>query len=485
MKNILLASMEELAEQEDAEIISEISEGLSEGSPDIVQEESEEIRQEVNTELDTNDRILDTVQALESLVETVSQLPEDLSDTDQALIRNSLQMAVAGTDLPVEKFTPAIEGFTTRTVAMEGITESIKSAVASVFLSNDKILTKTEQRMAMFEVQVDRIREHLRDVTDALRESKDVGDKDVLIYLGKYCQNEKGLIKSKKEFFDAYNADCKLLGDLLNEVVKSSTVLDGMLKDTAKSFASTDKYKETLERFYTATRNDFLLKIAKSKSFKKLNSDAKTTVYATPAYLGMNRCVIVVPELATTVDAKSGEVTSAISHMNLVYSPLKTQKPSLSDQRVNFEKFTVKEVQDFVKRVESLLEVIENFTRSEARVIKNRRNLMRNVSKVISAAGVIGFGVTAVPSISGGALGTFTGGFVAGKVGLPVSNAATDIGYNVNGWILGLLSNSLRLQNKITRFYNNATNGTVEEITSHINLGYGVIERGLRTFEYK
>ena len=71
---------------------------------------------EIDTEITENDRVLDTVQALESLLETVAVLPEDLSETDQALIRSNLQMAVTGTDIEAVEFTPGLESLSRQTL---------------------------------------------------------------------------------------------------------------------------------------------------------------------------------------------------------------------------------------------------------------------------------------------------------------------------------------------------------------------------------
>lgn len=269
MKKILAASIEDIEQQETSEIVNEVADGYSEAPIELVEQESDAIDSEVDNELNTNDRILDTVEALESLVEIISELPEDLSSTDQALIRNNVQMAVAGTDLPVEQFTPTVESFTTRTVAMEGIGDTIKRAAMNVFQSNDKILSRSEQRFSLFSMQVEKIKSTLRDIKYVINESKDVGEHDVSIFLGKHNLGRNGVVKNKKDFFTTYYQDTKDLDTLLDEVMASAKVIDGMLVSTAKSFASPSKYKETLDTNYKAVRDEFLGKIAKSKIFQE------------------------------------------------------------------------------------------------------------------------------------------------------------------------------------------------------------------------
>lgn len=505
MKKILAASIEDIKQQETSEIINEVADGYSEAPIELVEQESNAIDSEVENELNTNDRILDTVEALESLVEIISELPEDLSSTDQALIRNNIQMAVAGTDLPVEQFTPAVESFTTRTIAMEGIGDTIKRAAMNVFQSNDKILSRTEQRFTLFSMQVNKIESALDYVKYIINKSKDVGDEDVSIFLGKYILGRNGVVKNKKDFFTTYYQDTKDLDTLLNEVMASAKVVDGMLVNTAKSFSSPSKYKETLDNNYKTVRDEFLGKIAKSSIFKKANSTGGVEVFTTAPVLGMTQCVITLPDLKSTADAGSASVSSAIGKMNFQFVEQSKTAVQKGTEKVLFDKFSLKDLQDFVKNVESSLTVIKNFIESEARIIKNRRNLLRNTAKIYAAAlyiplgsvigstvGAVGaggsallLGAKAAGTIAAGATGSAGGAAVGGlALGAGVAKI-TDKVANASGWILGQLSNALRLQNKITRFYNNATNGVVEAITDHINLGYGVIDRGMHTFDYK
>ncbi len=93
------------------------------------------------------------------------------------------------------------------------------------------------------------------------------------------------------------------------------------------------------------------------------------------------------------------------------------------------------------------------------------------------------FTKSATKSLLATSLVAGVGGGVTGRLAPKIGSTIGGLETSVQGFVIGLLSNSLRLQNKITKFYNNATNGVAEAMTDHVNLGYGVVKRAVNTFD--
>ena len=465
-------------------------------------EEDSTLAGEIDNEISENERVLDTVQALESLLETVAVLPEDLSETDQALIRSNLQMAVTGTDIEAVEFAPGMESFTTRSIAMEGIEDTILNAIYGVFNSNDKVLSKTQQRYVMFETQVRVIDSKIEKIRRDIRKAAADSGSDVSIFLGKHIKGEKGIVTSKEDFFKSYYADTKILRTLLSNVVKASPAIDGMLKGTLASFRSIGTYYSAMQNNYKKVRNEFLGAIAKDGIFKKTYSDADLDSYSTQALLGMTRANVYISKTEDIKDISSALVAKSIRSLDFTFTTDNIDPVVWQRRKVTFAKFTVKEVENFINDIEMTQKEILEFCRSEARAIKNRRNFLRNLNKSYwtFVTGVVGLKASVVGGITAGATtGLFTksatksllatslvagvGGGVTGRLAPKIGSTIGGLETSVQGFVIGLLSNSLRLQNKITKFYNNATNGVAEAMTDHVNLGYGVVKRAVNTFD--
>ena len=70
----------------------------------------------------------------------------------------------------------------------------------------------------------------------------------------------------------------------------------------------------------------------------------------------------------------------------------------------------------------------------------------------------------------------------AGRVAPTLVAKSADINVDLNGFIMGLISNTLRLQNRISKFFNRATNGVGDALVDHINLGNGIMDHALRCY---
>lgn len=503
MKNIIALSLEEIEQQETDELMTELRDGYDETTPDaLITQQDAELSSEIEEEMQENDRVIDTIPALENLLETVSQMPEDLSETDQAMIRNNINMAVAGTDIQADELTPGLESFTTRTVAMEGIGDTLKAAIASVFNSNATILTKSERRFMMFESQVAKIDEELAVIRSDIRSLKDNHKENINVFLGRHAQNEEGIITDKDSFFKAYYKDTEALRKLIQSVTNNGKILDGMLVSTAKSFTSKSRYYETMDENYKKVRNDFLKKIISSNKMSKKSSTDFSDVYVSPKMLGLTNTEVSLPKVETLKDLSSKEASAAIGALNFRLVTSKAEAEAY--KKVMFAEFSLTEVEKFLNDVDKTCTEIMTFCQSEARSIKNRRNLLSNLSKaylmVVGSLGVAHAGATAGALLGSGAGGTLGGpiglavgaatGEVAGaitgfKAGAKAAPVVADAAKSINGTIFGFLSNTLKLQNRITKLYNNSTNGVAEAMVNHINLGYGVVNKLSSYFEYK
>lgn len=509
MKNLIAVSLEEIEQGEQQEFIDELNEGMDSDAPDvIVAEKDQQLATEIDQELSENDRVLDTVTALESLLETAARLPEDLSETEQALIRNSINMAVAGTDIEANQLMPSVESITTRAMAMEGISDTIKNAISSVIHSNDKILSKSEQRFTMYETQIDKIKDKIHNLEKEVSSINDTAEDTVKIYLGRHSRGQEGVVTTKEDFFKSFYEDTKALRVLMKEVIGASSVIDGMLTKTLKSFKSKETYYENMDVCYKDVRDKFLEKVSKSAVFTKQSGNSDATIYGTRKLLGMEQFMVSVPTVKAVKGLDSRSVSKAITNLDFKLVIDKSQDGPWQREKLVFAQFKKSEITKFIGDVKTTLDELQRFTISEARNIKNRRNLARNLAKgynmffttfIFTHAGATGGRIAGriagaatgnpVLTAAGAAAGNLAGAVVGANTGKFVSQQVharlVDLGFDAGGSIMSLISNSLRLQNRITKLYNVATNGVADAMTGHINLGWGVMSKAINTFNIK
>lgn len=487
---VLSSAMESIEDADTAAFIEELSEGAAAGTPEQQSEISSELSEEIETHLEENDRVLDTVDALENLVEIIKTLPEELSPSEQALIQSNLQMAVAGTDGSPSDILPSVESFNNRTVAMEGISDSIKNAISSVFHSNDVILNKTERRFSMFLSQVSKIKDRISEWNEFLNDITDKDAEDFTIYLGRHVEGSAGIVTTRDDLMKSYFKDTELLRTLIESVEQNGVVIDGLLSSALRSFTSRSKYKETLENSYTTVRNDFLGKLASKKPFTKKQDKGNVTLHTTDNLLGMNKFVISVPKTESLVDLSSKEIGSAISGLDFAMVRDPGQATNEQRKKFQFAPFRLSEIKELISDIEETNRQLYKFALSQTNLIKNRRNLFRNINKavsIISSNFMLGVaaGTVAPALLRKGATATAAGmaGMVAaGRVAPTLVAKSADINVDLNGFIMGLISNTLRLQNRISKFFNRATNGVGDALVDHINLGNGIMDHALRCY---
>lgn len=491
-------SKEELTADLDPELVQSYSD-LPES---VVVSEIRRVSEEINQDYQDQAIVADTVDALESLAIHVAQLPEELDSNHQGMIRSALSMAVAGTPISVEQLVPSLESFSSRQVALEGITDTITIMVDSLFNSNKKILAKSQQREELYSTQYGRIKKAVDKLYGSIRGSR-AKSISIPVYLAKAIKGHFGVITSKEEFFTTYEHDTNMIMDVLETVMANSLAIDGMMKKTIASFRTPSAYKEALAENYSKVRNDFLSKIAENKYFSRV----KTEGYASEYLMGYRKFGIGLPDAESIEGMDDTSITTAIDKLSFSTIEDTIPREDWVGKRVEFEEVTIQDVERFVKELRSMLDKLERFISSEARAIKNRRNL---IAALVEAAGAIAVGFkgagigaatgagvaigagafagmgAATGAISGTAATlTAAGGLAAGLgiagagavAGVKLGSALSKGAMNLGMWTLGMLSNSIRLHNKTSQLFNNATDGVVTTLTDHINIGYGVLEK--------
>ena len=273
MSRITLLEMIEPKEDE----VELPDETLSEDEQSAQSELTEAI-QETEILDQNNERSIDTVEAMESLRETLSAKGE-LTGIDLSMMRIATEMAVAGTGYTVRNVMPALES-NDPAIALEGFGDRIKEIVSRIGDTIVRILKSIKNVMSKFLLS---FRTHINRVRRLLKKAKaiqssgystaeklSIKDRDVFKQHGKK-------ITDIKQFNKAYGETIRVFDNAIESIFKNARVVNreyGVLS-TIKDLL---KIRETGERFYGYV-DDLTDKLIKDLKLKKAGRINEADVY--------------------------------------------------------------------------------------------------------------------------------------------------------------------------------------------------------------
>ena len=163
-------------------------------------------------DLDEAERVLEVSDALEDLAVVADQI-EEATPVEAALIDNSAQMAVAGTDIVPEEIVPAMENYVGRRIATEGIRETARNIWNSILKFLKGIWEKIENFFYKIFGDIPRLKKNIADMKKRVEDTN-----------GKVIENKTFEMSSSVE---AFCINGKAVGNISD--------LNAGLKDTIKA----------------------------------------------------------------------------------------------------------------------------------------------------------------------------------------------------------------------------------------------------------
>lgn len=239
--------------------IAPVGRGLSLEAEELLAAEAPAEAEAANAELDAAQRTLDVSEALEDLAVIADEI-EEATPVETALIENSAQMAVAGSDIQPAELIPAIESYVGKKIS----TESITDRAAGVYKSIEGMLKSIWEHIEAFLYKifgnVPNLRRDFEDLAKALEDATGKSQANpnfkIAASISALCVGDKP-VSNARELEDAFgklaSATGWVLGDYVAAVSKLgkeiANVVEKVNPDEGLEKTATDAVSEVANAF--------------------------------------------------------------------------------------------------------------------------------------------------------------------------------------------------------------------------------------------
>lgn len=286
----------------------------------------EEIANELDVDINDNDRAIDVADSLGDIQDIVQNTPED-EQVDTNLIQTAANMAVAGTDVNAQDIVPTMESFRDKRVAVEAIGEKIKGALKSVINSAKEIGTKignylkeTFRSVSYLEKRATEYRQQLSAI--------DKKTTATVTFRAKYylATDDGTAIGSLDEFKSNFVKGSGVFGKIAPLATQMVTSLSGGVKTYITNLAKMDlaKQDEQGKVLYDIIVTNFIKKLKSLPNSKPTDSKNPIsfskrdgTSYAVSFGVGEMNICYTVPEVIPANTADTEQKRQAVTNMNV------------------------------------------------------------------------------------------------------------------------------------------------------------------------
>jgi len=414
----------------------------------------------IENELNTNARVIDTVSAMEALLETLEG-KETLSLEEMRLINIAGQFGATGTDAKAEDIVPSMESLKDVSIATEGILESIQNGIASIAASNSAVMWAIEKRITGLGTIVKAQQVRIENIKKAIDGVDKTNNKASFILrmslpVGSSIKDKATFMKSLKEDSEGLLEITKIYTNVIDDVNASFLKVMG-------SFRSTSKYNEFLAESFTSYNEGLIGKIISSKFFshKNGNSSAETNNLITNKVISANNS-----DKKITATSKRAEIRTAIDDIGIgIFSVKQRRNLEIEKQTIEFHDFTLQDMKSIAGYLETIVEAIDLYRNKGQSFNARNREIYTVVNKISGMIKANASGVDVIKNFNGMVDSLLAQGLISKDMepalrGMATASGLTTIGFNIalvslSNWlrklILAWIFTTFKLQYKITR----------------------------------
>lgn len=359
---------------------------ISTEEAEVMQAEATELGNEILGEVDTVNAMIDKTDSLEDLA-VVADSVEEATPQEVQLVQVAGDLATAGIEeVSGDDLVPAAESFVGGKIAVESITEQVKSIWQNIKRWLKEVWARVEKFFYNIFGAIPRLRKDVKGALERLEKIEDEGK-----VIGK--DNKTFEITSGIAGLLVGSTPVKKDTDFIKALETSKSALSSVFKTTAiakagdKLAAAFDKFDpatpeaaaKSLDKVLTTTQ-DALDEMSSGLALKAVGISkwSDFDVLAQEGLLGGKALVGRVRKAGQRQTIL--EAAEKSRSFRLEFTSLANKEVKLPDS-VKFETMSVSKMKDVLKAVEGLLDVLEDFHRGTG-----RKDLLKAKDKLVSAS---------------------------------------------------------------------------------------------------
>jgi hypothetical protein len=236
----------------------------------------EDFEEVIGAEIAENRRVEEVADNLTDLATVVSQIDEP-SATDVALIQNSANMAVAGTDVDAQDILPAVENYKDMKVVAEGIGEKASAAMASLRDSGLAMAAKISDYLKKTFTSLKYYERKLIEAKAQIAELKAAGKKEMAVSMRGnkfFTGGDEGPVKDGADLVKRMNASVAFHDKFSTLFIEAEKSFAGAITKWISTGFDTNAGDAEKNKLFTAFFDNFLVKLSKVQGMER-SADTK------------------------------------------------------------------------------------------------------------------------------------------------------------------------------------------------------------------